>query len=98
MPLQADVTLFFVHSGWGLVVLVGEPRLGYGEVVIVGGGYPEETGREAYALLKCIYIYIYIFEFSSAMFSLTGDFYPCIFSPWIPTSWFRFLGVVDQIV
>ena len=60
MPLQADVTLFFVHSGWGLVVLVGAPRLGYGEVVIVGGGSPEETGREAYALLKCIYIYIYI--------------------------------------
>ena len=61
----------------GLVVLVGVPWLGAGEVLIVGGRFVEKAGREVYALLKWIYFYFY-FYFSSAMFSLTGDFYPCV--------------------
>ena len=44
-----------------------------------------------------VYIYIY-FEFSSEMFSLTGDSYPCIVLPWIPTPSFCFLRVVSQIL
>ena len=51
----------------GLVVLVGAPCLGAGEVVIVGGGPADNSGREAYELLKCIYIYIYIFVLSLAL-------------------------------
>ena len=72
--------------GVGLVVLVGAPWSGAGKVVIVGGGPIEKAGREAYALLKCIYF--------SAMFTLTGDFYPCVIFSWIPTLSFRFLRVV----
>ena len=76
-----------------LVVLVGAPWLSAGEVVIVGGVYVEKEGRDAYALLKCIYFY-FCFEFSAAMFSLTGDFYPCVVFPWITAPSFRFIRVV----
>ena len=46
--------------GVGLVVLLGAPWLGDGEVVIVGGVYVEKEGRDAYALLKCIY-FLFLF-------------------------------------
>ena len=44
----------------GLVVLVGAPWLSAGEVVIVGGVYVEKEGRDAYALLKCIYFLLFV--------------------------------------
>ena len=75
--------------GVGLVVLVMAPWSGADENVIVGGGSAEKAGREAYVLIKCIYIYI-CFEFSSSMFPLTGDFYPCVVFPGYPQCHFVF--------
>ena len=45
--------------GVDLVELVGAPWLGDGEVVIIGGRSSKKAGKEAYALLKCIYFYFY---------------------------------------
>ena len=59
----------------GLVVLVGAPWLGDGEILIVGGGSAEKSGREAYTLLKCIYILFFVLSLPLQCFPLLVTFF-----------------------
>ena len=45
-----------------------------------------------------VYIFIFCFRFSSAIFSLTFDLYLCVVFPCTPTRSFRFIRVVYQIL
>ena len=82
---------------------------GYGRgLSCVGGGamvrcwqgsnswwWTHRESRERSVCITQMYIFsIVCFNFISAMFTLTGDFYPCVIFSWIPTLSFRFLRVV----
>ena len=71
-PLSATPTGFVdgLGIGVGLVVLLGAPWSGAGDFVIVGGGSAEKAWREAYVLLKCIYILFFIFSLALQCFPI----------------------------